>query len=62
MSLDEKEWRKHAFEYKVKYIYDINRSKGMNSIHENKVNNIAHCHLLHDILNPYKRTKYINSH
>ena len=28
----------------------------------NKVNNIAECNLLHDILNPFKGTKYINIH
>ena len=29
----------------------------MTHIHDNKVNDIAECNLLHDILNPYKRTK-----
>ena len=30
-------------------------------IHENEVNKIAECDLLHDILNPSKRTKHFNS-
>ena len=34
----------------------------MNRIHSNKVNNIYEFNLLHDILNPYKHTKNINSH
>ena len=29
----------------------------MNHIHDNKVNNIAECNLLHEIINPYKQTK-----
>ena len=29
-------------------------------IHDNKVNNIAECNLLHDIINPPKRAKNIN--
>ena len=34
----------------------------MNRIHYNKVSNIAECNLLHDIINPPKRTKHLNSH
>ena len=34
----------------------------MNCIYDNKINNIAECNLLHDMLNPSKRTKDINSH
>ena len=34
----------------------------MNRIHDNKVNNIAECNLLHDMINPSKHTKNINSH
>ena len=34
----------------------------MNRIHENKVNNIDECNLLHDTLKTSKRTKNINSH
>ena len=35
---------------------------GMNCIHDNVVNKRAECNLLHDILNPYKCTKNINTH
>ena len=35
---------------------------GMNRIHYNEVNKIAECNLLHDIINPYKRTKILNIH
>ena len=31
-------------------------------IHDNEVNNIAECNLLHDITNHPKRAKNINSH
>ena len=34
----------------------------MNCIHENKVNKISEYSLLHDIINPSKRIKNINSH
>ena len=34
----------------------------MTCIHGNKINNLAECNLLHDILNPSKRTKHLNSH
>ena len=34
----------------------------MNCMHENEVNKIAKCNLLHDLLNPSKPTKNINSH
>ena len=34
----------------------------MTCIHENKVNKISEFNLLYDILNPYKRTKLLNSH
>ena len=34
----------------------------MNIIHDNNVNNVNELNLLHDILNPSKRTKNINSH
>ena len=32
----------------------------MNNIHDNDVNNIAKCSLLHDILNPYEYVKINN--
>ena len=34
----------------------------MNRIHDNKVNNIAEFNLIHDIINPPKRTKKLNRH
>ena len=34
----------------------------MTCIHGNKVNKIYECNLLHDILNPPKHTKLLNSH
>ena len=34
----------------------------MTCIHEDEVNKISECNLLHDILNPSKRTKSISSH
>ena len=33
----------------------------MTCIHENKVNKISECNLIHDIINPPKRTENINS-
>ena len=40
----------------------MNNFNNMNRIHDNKVNNIAKCNLLHDMINPSKHTKNINSH
>ena len=34
----------------------------MTRIHNNEVNNIAECNLLHDIINPPKRAKILNIH
>ena len=34
----------------------------MNCIHDNEVNKIDECNLLHVIINPSNRTKNINSH
>ena len=34
----------------------------MNCIHENEVNKIPECNLIHDILNPYKSTILLNTH
>ena len=64
MSLDETkekmEWRKRAIEYENSYVIE-NRDKLIH-IHDNEVNNIAECNLLHDIINPPKHAKNINSH
>ena len=40
-----------------KNIYNIKIPSGMNCIHDNQVNNIAECNLLHDTLNDSKCTK-----
>ena len=40
----------------------IKRPNGMNDIHENELNKTSEFNLLHDILNPSKITKNINSH
>ena len=34
----------------------------MTRIHDKEVNKIAECNLLHDIINPPKHTKNLNSH
>ena len=62
LTLDGKWWHKCAFERKLKIIYDINIFNSMTCIYNNKVNHIDKFNLLHDILNPSKHTKYINSH
>ena len=62
MNLYDKELLKHVFERELKYIYHITRHNGMICIHENEVDKIAECNLLHDILNPSKRAKVLNSH
>ena len=62
LSLYKNKWRKRASERKIKYIYDIKILNSMKHINDNEVNNIAEWNLLHDILNPYKHTKNINSH
>ena len=51
------EWRKCAFECKIKNTYEIEIQNGMACIHYNEVNNIAELNLLHDIINPPKITK-----
>ena len=54
---EKKEWRKRVFESEFENMYDIENQNGINRIHDNEVNKIAECNLLHDIINPYKRTK-----
>ena len=34
----------------------------MTCMHDNEINNIAECNLLHDIINPTKFTKHLNIH
>ena len=66
MSLDETkeklEWRKRTVEYKQKNTYGIKNQNYMRRIHDNKVNKIAECNLLHDIINHPKRTKILIIH
>ena len=40
-----------------KILYGIENQNNMTLIHDNKVNSIAECNLLYDIINPHKRTK-----
>ena len=62
MSPDDKkentEWRRHAFERKIENKYEIESHHGINFIHGNKGNKLAEYNLLHDILNPPKRTNF----
>ena len=62
--LDEshKESGKSAFGTKPEIIYDMKILNDINHIHDNKVNSIDEFNLLHDILNPSKRTKNVNSY
>ena len=62
MRPDEKLWRKRAFEIKLKNTYDIKIPNVMTRIHGEKVNKITECNLIHDIINPSKRTKISNIH
>ena len=61
MSLKDKKgklgWRKRALEWKIENKYDIEIQNGMTCVHDNEVNNIAECNLLHNILSPSKRTE-----
>ena len=61
MSLDEKkeniEWRKPTFECELENTCKIGKYNGMTRIHGNKVNKLAECNLIHDILNLPKYTK-----
>ena len=66
MSLEETkeklEWRKHVFEYKQKNSYVIENRNYTMCIHNNELQNIAECNLLHDTINPPKRAKNLNNH
>ena len=52
-----KELRKHAFGSEIENTYDTEIHNGMTCIHENELNEIAECNLLHNIINPSKHTK-----
>ena len=43
-------------------IYRIKNYNYMTHIHDNKVNKISECNILHDTINPYKHTKNVNIH
>ena len=62
MSIEDKksklEWHKRVFEWKLENTYDIESQNGMTRIHDNELNNIAECNLLHFLLNPSKSTKF----
>ena len=64
MSLDDKneniEWCKRAFESDLENKCDTEIQNVMTCIYGNKVNKLAECNLLHDILNPSKRNKISN--
>ena len=66
MSLDEikemTELRKCGFESKLENKYDIESQIGVTFIHLNKVDKLYECNLIHDIPNPPKHTKNLNSH
>ena len=54
------EWHKRALEYENSYV--IENWDKLIHIHDNEVNNISEFNLLHDIINPPKFAKNINSH
>ena len=58
-SLDDnqKQLRKCEFGRKIENISDMKSFNDMDFIHNNEVNNIDKCDLLHFIINSYKRTK-----
>ena len=49
LSLNEKKWRKHAFESELKNINYMKRLNSMNNTHNKEVNNIAEFNLLYNI-------------
>ena len=46
---DKLEWLKRAFECELKNTYGIENWNDMSRIHDEEVNKIAECNLLHDI-------------
>ena len=45
------------FECELKNTYGVENQNGMTCIHDNKVNNMNECNLIHDMINPPKHTK-----
>ena len=62
MSLEETketvELHKRVFEFEFKNTYEIEKHNAMTRMHDNKVNNITECNLLHDVISSRKRTKH----
>ena len=56
------EWRKLAFKCELKNTYGVENRNDTARIHDYEVNKIAEWNLLHDIINPTKRTKKLNIH
>ena len=54
------EWPELAFKFKLKNTYEIEIHNVITSINDNKLNNIAEFNLLHDLINPPKRTTFLN--
>ena len=50
------------FEFEQKITYGIENQNDGIRIHDKEVNKIAEYNLLHDIINPPKRIKFLNSH
>ena len=59
-TIEKIEWRKRMFEYKLKNTHRIEKRNAMAHKHDDKVNKIAECNLLHYIINPHKCTKILN--
>ena len=51
-----------AYEYEKRTSYGIENQNDMTHIHNNEVNIIAECSLLHDIINPPERAKTFDSY
>ena len=66
MSLEDKKEKlercKRSFEWKLENTYRIENQNDMTRINDDKVNKIAEWNLLHDIINPPKCTKNLNTH
>ena len=50
------------FEFKQKNSYGIENRDDMIHIHDKEVNKITECNLRHDIINPPKHSKFLNSY
>ena len=50
---------KRSFEHELKITNGIENRNNMTLIHDDQVNKIGECNLLHDIINPLKHTKIL---